>query len=162
MIKSDAFHNGCDRAILNEIRNKGYIILHAMRWQKLPRDVMEAFYHEHIDRPYFPDLRRSVEETVQAMLLEKPDTACGVDPISEFRNFIGNTNNAREADVNSIRARFGGHNFDPEAPRAFNAIHGSDSPSAVVREACLMLGYQPDVIIHTVACGGYRLADYAI
>lgn len=136
MIKNDAVRNGVDRDILTALSAAGFLVIaNTPRQLKLEEALM--FYAEHIGRPYFADLMCSIRGTVVPLVLEyvRPN---GVDTaVTALRNLIG-INNGRLAEPHTIRARFGGHLFDPDAPVAANAIHASDSEESVLREIGIM------------------------
>jgi nucleoside-diphosphate kinase len=154
MIKSDAFRNDVDGAILRELRAAGYIVVHSIRRHSFTTQKIEMFYAEHRGRPYFPDLTTSVGLLVLPMILEclGPKSA-----INQLRLFIGATN-PRNADVGTIRAKYGGHNFDPNAPIAENAIHASDSLTSMLREINMVFG--DDLVkINSTRYGEFYLED---
>lgn len=159
MIKSDAFRNEVDVKILNMIRATGFRIVKIWRNYTLFDTIIKSFYIEHIDRPYFQNLYDSVSGNVTPMLLELPYTDVGA--VSAFRKLIGATN-SRNAAPDTIRAQFGAHNFNPDAPMAENSIHGSDSLESVKREAELIFHHPLtgwDDVIDSAQYGIYQLRD---
>lgn len=127
LIKAPTVGRGHVSAILRRITQHGFYIAAFDRYKPCGNTV-EAFYHEHVDKPYFENLQASMDGDVVAMVLGRHD---GKDVVHEWRGLIGSTRSA-EAKEGTIRAEFGGHRFRGEtAPIADNAVHGSDSrPSA--------------------------------
>lgn len=136
MIKSDAFRNLADKDVLQAIRKAGFVVLHSERNIWLTPNQIHAFYGSHHGRPYYDDLVNSVNGGVMPMILEHPSYK---NAITSFRKLIGATD-ARAAEPGTIRARFGGHNYHPAAPMAFNAIHGSDSLASMLTEIETIFG----------------------
>ncbi len=131
MIKSDAFTNNVDTQILDMIRAAGFAIIDSHDRQTQISDTrIDLFYEEHLKRSYYQDLFQSVHRFVMPMILEYQGRE---KAYAVFRGLIGATS-ARNALPETIRGKFGGHRFDPDAPLAANAIHGSDSLASVVRE----------------------------
>ena len=159
MIKSDVINNGVLRDVLNHIRGSGFRIIHSTeeRGVYLTEEQINAFYAEHVGRPYFGDLVASVGKGVVPLILEKNSSIWLTNAVPEFRELIGATD-ARKAAAHTIRAQFGGHKFDEQAPMAQNAIHGSDSRASVLREIAIVF---PGLTkIRTPIFGDFWLDDW--
>jgi nucleoside-diphosphate kinase len=89
---------------------------------QLSSTQIETLYNEHLDRPYFPDLVRSVSGEVIAMALR------GKDIIGRWRRMLGSTNSLL-ADAGTLRGEYGSR-----IVVADNVAHGSDSVAAARRE----------------------------
>ncbi len=162
MIKNDAIYNGVDKQILQMIRGHGFSVLAFGNDLLMSPKQILAFYHDHADRPYFQDLYNSVAWSALPMILEVHDDEPAVwgehriDAIATFRSLIGATD-ARKAEPGTIRHAFGGHLFDPAAPLAQNAIHGSDSFANVLREIGIVF---PDIrALHSTRHGQFFLDE---
>lgn len=130
LIKAPTVGRGQALDILSLITKAGFRIM-ALEHKTLCHETVKAFYHEHVDRPYFPDLEKSVGEgkPVVALVLSSPDA----DSIAKWRELMGATK-SREAARGTIRYQFGGHVYNGAAMVADNAVHGSDSPKAAAYE----------------------------
>ena len=159
MIKQDAIRNGVMDDIIGMIENDGFNILVSMDpiICKLDEKQIIQFYKEHFGRSYFDDLYASIALGARPLILEYPkyDTHAW----EKMRKLIGATN-ARNAEENTIRGKFGGHKFDSEAPMAANAIHASDSLASVMREIEIIF---PDVHdIYTSHHGTVKLKNILV
>ena len=122
MIKPDAIAN--KDKIVAMIEKAGFVIIKSKNMQ-MDAEFAGKFYTEHIGKPFFKDLVEFMTSgPVYAIIIEKDNC------ITDFREFIGNTNPAK-AKPGSIRNLFGG-----ELPH--NAIHASDSPESATREISLI------------------------
>ena len=117
-IKPDAFENR--EEILQRIEKAGFTVKEG-KITTLTKEKTEEFYAEHKGKPFFPGLIDfMISGSIYAMIIEKENC------ISDFRQFIGNTDPAK-AEKGSIRADYGG-----DLPK--NAIHASDSVESAKRE----------------------------
>lgn len=123
MIKSHAYRE--TDAILEIIKASGFVIETAVT-EPLPPDMIEGIYAEHVGRPYWPNLRRSVEGQVTRMILVRDDA------VTRWRALIGSSDPTKAA-PGTIRAQFG----NKAGPMAENAVHGSDSVASAEREIAI-------------------------
>ena len=131
MVKSHLFGN--DRALSNiferadaaGLKYKGAMTL------ELPKKVAEELYAEHVGRPYFAGLIKSVTSAPVTVAL-----LFGKDATHRWRTLLGATDPAK-AEPGTIRGDYG-----IELPH--NACHGSDSPASAERERALF--YSPAFI----------------
>jgi nucleoside-diphosphate kinase len=87
----------------------------------LTADKVEAFYAEHVGKPFFDGLKEFMTSgNVVAMVLE------GDDAIARCRKVMGATN-PEKADEGTIRKLYA-------ASMTENAVHGSDAPESAARE----------------------------
>jgi len=120
IIKPDATRRSITGKINERLENAGLRIV-AQRRIRLTREQAEAFYAEHKERAFFPDLCDFMTSgPVVVQVLE------GDDAIAKNREVMGATNPANAED-GTIRKNFG------ESVEA-NSVHGSDSPGSAARE----------------------------
>lgn len=92
----------------------------------LPPGMAEHLYAAHRDRPYWPDLMRSVSGPVVRLVIE------GENAVAAWRDLIG-ASDWRNAAPGTIRHALANR----EGPMAENAVHGSDSVAAAQREIAI-------------------------
>lgn len=120
MIKPDGVRRGLISEILARIERKGYRIV-GLKQVVLSREIAEAHYGEHKERPFFGELVDFITGgPIIALALE------GENAISGWRGLMGATNPA-DATPGSIRADFATSTGE-------NITHGSDSPESAKRE----------------------------
>jgi nucleoside-diphosphate kinase len=113
MIKPDAFANGYQGLIIDQILKAGYSIK-AMKAVKVSEAVAGKFYEIHKERPFYVELVEFMSSgAIIAAVLEKDNA------VEDFRKLIGATNPAN-AEEGTIRKKFA-------ESVGRNAIHGSDS-----------------------------------
>jgi nucleoside-diphosphate kinase len=117
-------------AIFEMIRKAGFEIIQTSEEVSLPKEVWEALYAEHKDKPFFESLVGfSSSGPIVAAILEKEDA------IADFRILIGATDPAKAA-IGTIRNLYGNKKLYADGVPA-NAIHGSDSVESARREIAL-------------------------
>jgi len=120
IIKPDATRRSITGKINKRLEKAGLRIV-AQRRIRLTREQAEAFYDEHKERAFFPDLCDFMTSgPVVVQVLE------GEDAIAKNREVMGATNPANAED-GTIRKDYG------ESVEA-NSVHGSDSPQSAARE----------------------------
>lgn len=130
MIKPDAVERRLVGEIISRLEHKG-LTIRALKQAELSRELAEANYEEHRDRPFYPELVRYVTQgPVVLMILE------GEGAIAIVRKLIGATNPA-ESEPGTIRGDFG-------LAISGNIVHGSDSAASAAREIGLFFG--PDEV----------------
>jgi nucleoside diphosphate kinase len=143
MIKSDAIRNNVVDFIIQDILGAGFSIIHRHPFDDgvihPTLNQTAEFYKDHILQPYFPQLRDSVMGGVIPLILEYTPASADDEhsAVTKMRQLIGATN-GRNALPETIRAKFGGHKFDEQAPLADNAIHASDSLAQALLEIKIM------------------------
>jgi nucleoside-diphosphate kinase len=113
-------------AILSLVNAAGFRItgLHMLR---LDRALVEDFYAEHKERPFYEDLCDYINSgPIVAIRLERENA------VAALRELIGSTNPA-EAATGTIRALFG-------ASLQNNAVHASANTDDAARELGLIFG----------------------
>ena len=123
LIKPDGVARGLVGEVVSRIERKGFTIV-AMELRTLTREVAEAHYAEHKDKPFFADLVEFITGgPLVAAVIEGPDA------IVQWRNMMGATNPVN-AEMGTIRG-------DLASEMQNNVTHGSDSPESAAREVAL-------------------------
>jgi len=128
MIKPEIVAAGDQKigAILAIVNTAGFRIT-GLNMRQLDRALVEDFYGEHKERPFFGDLCDYITSgPVVAIRLERENA------VAALRELIGATNPA-EAATGTIRDLFG-------ASLQNNAVHASANPDDAVRELGLIFG----------------------
>ncbi len=124
MIKPDAIAAGHTGAIIDRIEKEGFTII-GMKKMQFTKELGEAFYEVHKERPFFQELVTFISSgPVVALVLEKEDA------VPAWRTLMGATNPA-QADENSLRALYG-------TSIGNNATHGSDAAETAAVEIALV------------------------
>ena len=119
-IKPDGVERGLVGEIIARFEKRGFHIV-ALKMMQVTRELAEAHYAEHKEKPFFPPLVEFITSTpVVAMVLEAPNA------IVLSRTMIGATD-PRDAAPGTIRADF-------TCDKQMNLVHGSDSPESAARE----------------------------
>jgi nucleoside-diphosphate kinase len=123
LVKPDGVARGLVGEVLGRIERKGFRIV-ALELRTLPREVAEAHYAEHADKPFFADLVAFITGgPLVAAVIEGPGA------IASWRTMMGATNPANAA-PGTIRG-------DLATETQTNVTHGSDSPESAAREIAL-------------------------
>ena len=123
IVKPDAFARNHRGEIIARFERKGLQLV-AMKMMTASRELAEAHYAEHAERPFFGELVDFITSgPLVAMILE------GDHAVTAARQVIGATDPI-EATMGSIRA-----DYALEVGR--NMVHGSDSDESAAREAAL-------------------------
>lgn len=119
-IKPDGVERGLTGEILKRFEQRG-IKLIKLELKTLTEQQIEAHYQEHINKPFFPNLKRYIlSGPIALMVLEAENV------ISIIRTMVGVTN-AAEAAPGTIRGDFALNTQN-------NIIHASDSVDSAKRE----------------------------
>ena len=123
LVKPDAFAANLTGEILARFERKG-LRPAALKMMVAERELAEAHYAEHADKPFFGELVDFITSgPLVAMVLEGPRA------VAAARQVIGATDPV-EAAPGSIRGDFA-------LEVASNMVHGSDSDESAAREAAL-------------------------
>lgn len=123
MVKPDGVQRGLIGEIISRFEKKGFQLAGA-KLLTVPRELAEAHYAEHKERPFFGELVDFITSSpVFAMVWE------GDQVIATARQMMGATNPLNAA-PGTIRGDFG-------ISVGMNIIHGSDSPESAERELAL-------------------------
>jgi nucleoside-diphosphate kinase len=123
LVKPDAFERRLTGEVIARFERKGLVIL-AIKYMTVDRDLAERHYDEHREKPFFADLVEFITGgPLVAMVLDGPEA------VDAARQVIGATN-PLEAASGSIRGDFG---LEVQT----NLVHGSDSPESAEREVGL-------------------------
>ena len=123
LVKPDAFARNLSGEIIARFERKG-LQLAAMKMMTASRELAEAHYAEHAERPFFGELVDFITSGPLVALILEGDHA-----VTAARQVIGATDPI-EATMGSIRA-----DYALEVGR--NMVHGSDSDESAAREAAL-------------------------
>ena len=127
LCKPDAVERGLVGEILGRFERKGLRIA-AARLLRIDADLAARHYAEHIDKPFYPELRDFIGRSpTLALVLEGPE-----DTYAIVRALMGPTN-PTDAPPGTIRGDFG-------LKVTENLVHGSDSEAAAAREIALFFG----------------------
>lgn len=114
IIKPSAVERRLIGKVVGRIEDKGMIIS-GMKMIQLDEKILREHYAHLVDRPFFPDLVKSMTATpVIVMVLT------GIDVVNVFRTMTGSTN-GRKAAPGTLRGDFC---MSGQA----NIVHASDSP----------------------------------
>lgn len=100
---------------------KANLSVAALKMHKLSKEQAEAFYAEHKDKPFYPELTTMMSSGPVVLMVIEGDNA-----VLKLREVIGSTD-PKKAAPGTIRALFGKSVTE-------NAIHGSDSQASAERE----------------------------
>ena len=123
LIKPDAVRRGLVGAVLSRLETKGLTIV-ALQMRQVTEELADAHYAEHVERPFYPPLRRFITSGPSVALIVEGDEA-----IEVVRTLNGATD-GRKAAPGTIRGDFSLSNRE-------NLVHGSDSPESAAREIAL-------------------------
>jgi len=122
LCKPDAVERGLVGQIISRIEQRG-LTLAAMEHRTLSEDTLAEHYAEHVERPFYPNLKAFMSRgPVVAMVVEGPTD----ETFAIVRTMMGTTNPA-DAGPGTIRGDFG-------LEMTENLIHGSDSTESAARE----------------------------
>jgi nucleoside-diphosphate kinase len=124
IVKPDGVERGLVGEIVGRLERKK-LRLAAAELRTISRELAEAHYAEHAQRPFFPDLVAFFTRSpVLLMVIEGPQ-----DTFAVVRTLMGVTNPA-EAAPGTIRGDLGIQTTE-------NLVHGSDSLESAAREIAL-------------------------
>lgn len=113
LIKPDAFQRGLVGEILHRFERKG-LKYAGLKMMKLSDAIIAEHYSHHKDKPFFPRLKRAMQEApIVAMVIE------GKEAVSMVRMMCGETAGAK-AMPGTIRGDF-------SIVKGANIVHASDS-----------------------------------
>ncbi len=122
MCKPDAVERGLVGEIISRLERKGLTLV-AARLRMADRELAEAHYDEHKDKPFYGELVEFLTRgPVMAMVVEGPAD----NTFSICRTLIGKTS-VDDAQPGSIRGDFATTTNE-------NLVHGSDGPESAARE----------------------------
>lgn len=123
LIKPDGVARGLIGEVISRIERKGFRFV-ALEHMTVTKDVAQAHYGEHADKPFFGDLVEFITGgPLVAAVIEGPDA------ISQWRTMMGATN--------PVAATPGTIRGDLATEMQNNVTHGSDSPESAQREIAL-------------------------
>lgn len=126
IVKPDAVNRNLIGKILAHVEGEGFRVAEA-RLARLQREECQAFYAEHVGKPFFNDLVEYMTSgPVLLTCLERENA------ITKLREVVGATDPAQAA-PNTVRKLFG-------QSKQANSVHASDSPASAEREVKLFFG----------------------
>jgi nucleoside-diphosphate kinase len=129
MVKPDAVARGAVGQIVSRFESMGFVIVR-MEMKRLSVDEAERFYEPHRGKEFYGKLVDFITSgPVVGILLEGPDA------VARAREAMGATDPSL-ASEGTLRKLFG-------TTITHNAVHGSDSPENVLREAGIFFGDDP-------------------
>lgn len=132
ILKPSAILHGYAGQIINRFQQKG-LVIHGMKMMKLTDELLHKHYAHLVDRPFFPDLVKSMKASPVIVM-----ALWGKDAVEVVRMMTGATN-GRKALPGTIRGDFSMSGQE-------NIIHASDS--LVNAEIELKRFFKPDEILH--------------
>lgn len=113
ILKPSTVERGLIGEVIKRIENRG-LIISGMKMIQLNEQILREHYSHLVDRPFFPDIVKSmVASPVVVMCLT------GIDAVNVFRNMTGVTN-GRNAQPGTLRGDFC-------VSGEVNIVHASDS-----------------------------------
>lgn len=129
-LKPDAVQRGLSGEIISRFEDAGFKIS-AMKMVQPDEDILEEHYEEHVDKPFFDELKEYMTEgPVIGMVLE------GVHAVDKVRDIIGDTD-ASEAHPSTIRGRWAQMSMDhadSTDTKYKNLVHASATQEEAERE----------------------------
>ncbi|MFW6599984.1 nucleoside-diphosphate kinase [Propionibacteriaceae bacterium Y2011] len=123
LIKPDAVRRGLVGAVLSRFESKGLHIV-AMEQRTIDGELADQHYAEHVDRDFYPPLRKFVTSGPSVALVLEGDQAI------EVIRLLNGATDGRKAAPGTIRGDWSLSNRE-------NLVHGSDSPESAAREIAL-------------------------
>jgi nucleoside-diphosphate kinase len=123
LLKPDTVRRGLVGAVLSRFESKGLTIV-AMELRQVDGELADQHYAEHVERPFYPPLRKFVTSGPSVAMVVAGDEA-----IEVVRALNGATD-GRKAAPGTIRGDYSLSNRE-------NLVHGSDSPESAEREIAL-------------------------
>ena len=129
LLKPDTVRRGLVGAVLSRFESKGLTIV-AMELRQVDGELADQHYAEHVERPFYPPLRKFVTSGPSVAMVVAGDEA-----IEVVRALNGATD-GRKATPGTIRGDYSLSNRE-------NLVHGSDSSESAEREIALWF---PDLV----------------
>jgi nucleoside-diphosphate kinase len=123
MVKPDGVQRGIVGQIVSRFEAKGLKLV-AARFEALPEPRVNDQYREHLEKPFFPSLKKYIMSGPVFLMVWE-----GRNAVPIARKLIGATN-PQEAAPGTIRGDFG-------IDIGRNVIHASDSPESAAREIAI-------------------------
>ncbi len=125
-IKPDGVERGLVGTVLNRFEQRG-IKLERLELKQLTESEVDAHYQEHLQRDFYPNLKRYIMSGPIAVMVLTADNVIAI-----VRKMVGVTNSA-EAEPGTIRG-------DYALTTQNNIIHASDSVASAEREITNFFG----------------------
>ncbi len=120
LVKPDGVQRGLVGEVISRLESRGLKLV-ALRLTQMSDAIADQHYEAHIDKPFFPGLKRFMTSSpIVAAVFEGPDA------VRAARTAMGATD-PLEAAAGTIRGDLG-------LDIGRNVVHGSDSPEAGERE----------------------------
>jgi len=136
LLKPDAVQRRLVGAVIGRLERKGLKLV-GMKLMRITEELAKRHYAEHVEKPFFPELRDFITSSpVVAMAWD------GDEAVAAVRTLMGATN-PHKADPGTLRGDYG-LNF------TMNLVHGSDSPESARCE--LELFFNSDELLSYDLC----------
>ena len=132
ILKPSAILHGYAGQIINRFQQKG-LVIHGIKMMQLSDELLREHYAHLVDRPFFPDLMKSMQASPVIVM-----AMWGKDAVEVVRMMTGATN-GRKALPGTIRGDFSMSGQE-------NIVHASDSLENAEIE--LRRFFKPEEILH--------------
>ena len=123
LIKPDAVRRCLAGAVISRFESKGLSIV-ALELRQITGELADQHYAEHVDKAFYPPLRKFVTSGPSIAMIVEGDEAI------EVVRAINGATDGRKAAPGTIRGDFSLSNRE-------NLVHGSDSAESAEREIAL-------------------------
>lgn len=123
LVKPDAVRRGLVGAVVSRLEAKGLTIV-AMELRQVDGDLADRHYAEHVERDFYPPLRKFITSGPSVAMVVEGDQA--IDVI----RLLNGATDGRKAAPGTIRGDYSLSNRE-------NLVHGSDSAESAEREIAL-------------------------
>jgi nucleoside-diphosphate kinase len=130
LLKPDTVKRGLVGAVLSRFEAKGLRIV-AMDLRQVDEALADQHYAEHVDKAFYPPLRKFVLSGPSVAVIVEGDEAV------EVVRAINGATDGRKAAPGTIRG-------DLSLSNRENLVHGSDSPESASREIALWFPHLAD------------------
>lgn len=131
MVKPDGVQRGLVGEVIARLERKGLKLV-GLKLLQVSRELAEAHYAPHRERPFFPGLVAFITSGPAVAMVWEGEGAIGV-----VRSLMGATD-PRAAAPGTIRG-------DLALSIGMNVVHGSDSPESAAREIALF--FRPEELV---------------
>lgn len=123
LVKPDGVKRKLIGEVIRRFEAKG-LTIRGMKMMRMTGEMAEKHYAEHVEKPFFPELKAFITSGPLVAL-----AVSGPDAIALSRKLMGKTK-AVEAEPGSIRGDFA-------TTTGENLVHGSDGPESAARELAI-------------------------
>ena len=123
IIKPNVMRKGLAGEVIQKLQNQG-LRLAGLKLVKMSQALLDEFYKEHKDKPFFPELSQFMRSRPVAVL-----ALSGKGAAALVRELMGDTD-PKNAAPHTLRFKYGDSIGE-------NGLHGSDSQASAQRELAL-------------------------